>query len=256
MMSYIALDQKDQIVLVTIDREKKLNALNNEVIHELSEVFESLAKDTQVRAVVLTGSGSKAFVAGADISGFPGLSGAEAQALAQAGQHQLFDRIAHFSKPVIAAINGYALGGGLELALACHLRIASEHAQMGLPEVSLGLIPGYGGTQRLPQIIGKGRALEMILSAQMVDAQKALNWGMVNGIVPQENLLEEAISMAKRILKNAPFALGAAIAAIQHPQAGQPEGFAFEAEQFGSCFGTEDFNEGVSAFLEKRKPSY
>ena len=255
-MSFISIETSEHIGIVTIAREKKLNALNAEVIEELSEAFKSLAKNPDIRAVILTGSGPKAFVAGADISGFPGLSAAQGQALAQEGQQELFDRIAHFSKPVIAAINGFALGGGLELALACHLRIASENSRMGLPEVSLGLIPGYGGTQRLPQVVGKGRALEMILSAQMIDAQKALDWGLVNAMVPLEDLLEEAISMAQRILKNAPFALGAALAAVQYPKAGQPEGFAFETQQFGSCFGTSDFKEGVSAFLEKRKPNF
>lgn len=255
-MNFISITPKGPIAIVTIAREKKLNALNSEVIEELANTIQSLEQDTSVKAIILTGSGSKAFVAGADIAGFPGRSSEEGQALAFSGQKKLFDRIEHLSKPVIAAINGYALGGGLELALACHIRIAAEGAKMGLPEVSLGLIPGYGGTQRLPLVIGRGRALEMILTAQMIDAEQALHWGLVNATVPQEELLETAVSWSQQILKNAPFALGAALAAVHHPKAGQLEGYTFEAEKFGSCFGTSDFNEGVSAFLEKRKANF
>lgn len=255
-MTFISLEKSNRVAIVRIDREKKLNALNSALIEELAQTFDAIRKDDTVRAVILTGSGSKAFVAGADIGGFPDLSAAEGQALAKQGQVQLFDKIADFPKPVVAAVNGYALGGGLELALACHIRIASVNAQMGLPEVSLGLIPGYGGTQRLPQVVGRGRALELILTARMIDAEKALHWGLVNAVVPLENLMEQAQKYCQQILKNAPSALGSALAAVNHPEAGQAAGFAFEIEQFGACFGTSDFDEGVSAFLEKRKPNF
>ena len=211
--------------------------------------------DSSVKVIVLTGNGDKAFVAGADISEFSNFKSHQAAALIAHGNQVLFDFIEQLEKPVIAAINGYALGGGLELAMSCHLRIAAQHAKMGLPEVSLGLIPGYGGTQRLPALIGKGKAMEMILTGDMIGAEKALQIGLVNQVVPREELLEEALSLAERMMKNAPNSLKNAITAINAAD-GTSKGFQEEAIQFSNCFVNCDFKEGVSAFLEKRKPEF
>jgi enoyl-CoA hydratase len=205
---------------------------------------------------VVTGSGDKAFVAGADIKEFADYSGKEGKALAQQGQDSLFNRIERSSKPVIAAINGFALGGGLELALACHIRIASDNARMGLPEVSLGVIPGYGGTQRLPQIVGKGKAMEMILSAKMMGAEDAAACGLVNSVVPPDALLETARKMARSIMKNSPKAVSTAIQAVLASYEDGINGFQEEINCFGASFETEDFKEGTQAFIEKRKPTF
>ena len=247
---------QDQVAWIQIDRPTKLNALNRAVLEELNQVFSDLRTDTSVRVIVLTGSGEKAFVAGADIAEFSEFGPVEGRALAQKGQDDVFTFIEQMNKPVIAAINGFALGGGLELAMSCHIRIASANAKMGLPETSLGVIPGYGGTQRLAQIIGKGRAMELILSCQMLPADQALNFGLVTQVVSQEELLPAAAALAQKILKNSPFAIGQAIQAVNAAYEEGLNGFEAEVNGFGTCFGSEDFKEGTQAFLEKRKANF
>ncbi len=245
---------ENKIATVTINRPSKLNALNKATIAELSEAIGKLEADTSVRAIVLTGSGEKSFVAGADISEFSSFSPAEGQQLAAQGQEILFNKIENTSKPVIAAVNGFALGGGLELAMSCHLRVASDNAKLGLPEVTLGLIPGYGGTQRLTQLVGKGRAMEMICSAGMISGEEAEKYGLVNYVVSQEELLATCTKLASKFARNSPMAIASAIKAVNAGQ--NTNGYEVEIEQFGSLFGTEDFNEGVGAFMEKRKPEF
>ena len=252
----ILLSKKDRLAQITIHRPKKLNALNKDTIVELSSAFEALEEDTNTKVIILTGSGEKAFVAGADISEFANFSEEEGSRLARAGQKMLFDFIENLSTPVIAAINGFALGGGLELAMSCHFRIASDNAKMGLPEVSLGVIPGYGGTQRLPQLVGKGKAMEMIMTAAMISADEAKDYGLVNYVTKQEELLALAEKIASKILRNSSVAIHAAIRAINSGFEEGMNGFDVEIDAFGKCFGTEDFKEGTSAFLDKRKPNF
>ncbi|MDG1743724.1 MAG: enoyl-CoA hydratase-related protein [Polaribacter sp.] len=252
----ILLSKKDRLAQITIHRPKKLNALNKDTIVELSNAFEALEEDTNTKVIILTGSGEKAFVAGADISEFANFSEEEGSRLARAGQKMLFDFIENLSTPVIAAINGFALGGGLELAMSCHFRIASDNAKMGLPEVSLGVIPGYGGTQRLPQLVGKGKAMEMIMTAAMISADEAKDYGLVNYVTKQEELLPLAEKIASKILRNSSVAIHAAIRAINSGFEEGINGFDVEIDAFGKCFGTEDFKEGTSAFLDKRKPNF
>lgn len=247
----ILSEEKDGLLYITINRPEKLNALNRKTIEEIDAVFKNDASKDSVRVVIITGQGPKAFVAGADISEFSSFTQEEAVALSAFGQ-AVFSRIEQFKKPVIAAINGYALGGGCELALACHLRIASTNAVFGLPEVSLGLLPGYGATQRLPLIIGKGRALEMILSGNPKDSTWALQAGLVNALANPENLMEEATKLAHTMANKAPIALQKVIEATQSPL---PD-YSLEASLFGQCFHTHDFKEGTTAFLEKRKPVF
>ncbi len=252
-MENILIEKQDNIAVVTINRPTKLNALNKVTIQELHDGFKALSEDKSVKAIIITGSGEKAFVAGADISEFANFSIAEGQQLAAEGQALLFDFVQNLSTPVIAAVNGFALGGGLELAMSCHFRIASTNAKMGLPEVTLGVIPGYGGTQRLAQLIGKGRAMELIMTAGMIDAETAKNYGLVNHVVAQEELLEFAKGIATKISNNSSIAIAKAIRAINANFEDGTNGYAVEIENFGACFGTEDFKEGTSAFLEKRK---
>lgn len=247
---------EEKIATVTINRPTKLNALNKATISDLSKAVKLLGKNDEVRAIVITGSGEKAFVAGADISEFANYNIVEGAQLAAEGQETLFDFIENSKKPIIAAVNGFALGGGLELAMACHFRVASDNAKMGLPEVSLGLIPGYGGTQRLPQLVGKGRAMEMIMTAAMITAVEAKEFGLVNHVVPQTELLDFTIGIAQKIIKNAPFAIGKAIKSINANYADGKNGFEVEIKSFGKCFGTNDFKEGTTAFLEKRKAEF
>ncbi|MCX2452880.1 enoyl-CoA hydratase-related protein [Pedobacter sp. PLR] len=244
---------RESVLYVTINREQKLNALNKETLTELADVIAFAAQNDQVRAVLLTGAGPKAFVAGADISEFAAYSGAEGEALARNGQNQVFDAIQNCPKPVVAAINGFALGGGLELAMACHIRIASETAKLGLPEVTLGLIPGYGGTQRLTQLVGKGKAIEMITTADMITAAEAGKIGLVNHVVPAEELLTKAEEILSKIKLRAPLAIGSAIRAVNAAIRFDENGYETEIKEFGKCFDTQDFKEGTSAFLEKRK---
>lgn len=254
----VVLERQDRVALVTINRPEKLNALNTGVIAALASLMEELNKDTHIRAIVLTGAGNKAFVAGADISEFSTFNAKEGYALAHQGQEQLFDRIALMDKPVIAAINGYALGGGLELAMACHFRYASTNAKMGLPEVTLGLIPGYGGTQRLPALVGSGLALEMMTSAQMIDAEQAYAAGLVNKVVALDELVPAACAVGKKIAQNAPGAVAHALRAVRAGAGAQPgtPGYEVEKKAFSACFGTSEFIEGVGAFLAKRTPDF
>lgn len=242
--------------LISINRPKKLNALNIETIDELHHALKKANTDRNTKAIIITGSGEKAFVAGADISEFADFDEDEGKELAANGQKLVFDFIENLPTPVIAAINGFALGGGLELAMACHFRVASDNAKMGLPEVSLGLIPGYGGTQRLPQLIGKGRAMELILTAGMIDAHQALAYGLVNHVTTQDELLPFCEKIASKIARNSPLAITAAIKAINANYEDGIDGFEVEIEEFGNCFGTDDFAEGTSAFLEKRKADF
>ena len=257
-MSYnnILIEQENQLATITINRPKKLNALNKETIEELHQAFSDLEKDEDIRVIMLTGSGDKAFVAGADISEFADFDENEGAELARNGQEILFNFVENLSKPVIAAVNGFALGGGLELAMACHFRVASDSAKMGLPEVSLGLIPGYGGTQRLPQLVGKGKAFEMIMTAGMITAEDAKQIGLVNHVVSLEELLPFCEKLGERIMRNSPLAISAAIKAVNANFKKGVDGFEEEIKQFGNCFGTEDFIEGTTAFLEKRKANF
>lgn len=239
------------IATVTINRPTKLNALNRATILELSEAFTALDEDTLTKVIIVTGTGEKAFVAGADISEFSDFTEEEGEQLAAIGQQLLFDLVQNLGTPVIAAINGFALGGGLELAMAAHFRIASDNAKMGLPEVSLGVIPGYGGTQRLPQLVGKGRAMEMIMTAGMITAQEAKEYGLVNHVVTPAELIDFCKVIAFKIAKNSPVAISKAIKAVNASYTS--DGYEVEIKGFGEAFGTEDFKEGTTAFLEKRK---
>ena len=241
---------------ILINRPKKLNALNSDTINELQIAMSRANEDKDIKIVILSGSGEKAFVAGADISEFADFDVEEGKYLAADGQHKLFDFIETLLIPVIAAVNGFALGGGLELAMACHFRIASDNAKMGLPEVSLGVIPGYGGTQRLPQLVGKGRAMEMIMTANMITANEAREYGLVNYVTTQEDLLSFTTKIALRIITNSSVAITAAIKAINANFMDGINGFNIEINEFGNCFGTNDFKEGTQAFLQKRKAKF
>ncbi|MFT4848693.1 MAG: enoyl-CoA hydratase [Sediminicola sp.] len=254
-MSYenILSEHDNGITTITINRTSKLNALNRATIKELHEAFKEADESEQTKVIIVTGSGEKAFIAGADISEFADFSVAEGGQLAADGQAILFDYVAYLSTPVIAAVNGFALGGGLELAMAAHIRIASDNAKLGLPEVSLGVIPGYGGTQRLPQLIGKGRAMEMIMTAGMIDANLAFQYGLVNHVTTQEDLIDFARKIAGKIMRNSSVAIRGAIAAINANFEDGENGFDTEILEFGKCFGTADFKEGTQAFLAKRK---
>ena len=257
-MSYnnILSEEKNGITTITINRPNKLNALNIDTIDELHEAFKEADADKKTKVIIVTGSGEKAFVAGADISEFAHFDVKQGRKLSKKGQKILFDFVENLSTPVIAAVNGFALGGGLELAMACHFRVASDNAKMGLPEVSLGVIPGYGGTQRLPQLIGKGRAMELIMTAGMIDANQALSYGLVNHVTTQDELLPLCEKIASKISRNSTVAISAAIKAINANFEDGVDGFDVEIEEFGNCFGTEDFKEGTTAFLQKRKADF
>ncbi|MEC3877455.1 enoyl-CoA hydratase/isomerase family protein [Chryseobacterium salviniae] len=250
----ILLDKQNKISVITINRPESLNALNAQTISELGSALEELNTDAACRVIILTGSGEKSFVAGADIKEFSDFGQEKAEELARNGQNSLFNKIENMTKPVIAAVNGFALGGGLELAMACHIRYASENAKLGLPEVTLGLIPGYGGTQRLPKLVGKGIANEIIFSAKMVPAQRAKEIGLVNEVYPVEELLTKAKELANVIAHNSPMAIAKAIHAVNLSDT--DKGFETEIKYFGELFDLDDKKEGVSAFLEKRKPSF
>lgn len=252
----ILITKNNNIATITINRPEKLNALNIATIEELHEGLATLEKNPEIRAILITGSGEKAFVAGADIAEFAHFTTENGTKLAAEGQTKLFDFIENLSKPVIAAVNGFALGGGLELAIACHFRVASDNAKMGLPEVSLGVIPGYGGTQRLPQLVGKGRAMEMIMTAGMTPADEACRSGLVNHVVPQAELLDFCYNLAVKITRNSPTAITQAIAAVNAGFTDGVNGYQTEISNFGNCFSTADFKEGTTAFLEKRKPIF
>lgn len=247
---------RDRIGFITINRPDKLNALNAQAKQELGELVGAVQADQGVDVLVITGSGGKAFVAGTDIAELAELDRESGEEFSAKGQ-QLFDRIENSEKPVIAAVNGYALGGGCELALACHVRIASENARFGQPEVQLGIIPGYGGTQRLARLVGRGKAMEMILGGAPIDASEALRIGLVNSLVPRDELMKTTDEIARRIASNGQPAVRLALRAVNATQQTTlPEGQTIEAELFGECCSTADFREGVGAFLEKRKPNF
>lgn len=246
----------DNIATLTINRPNQLNALNSETIGELSSAFSMLDADKNVKAIIITGSGEKAFIAGADIKEFYAFNVAQGKSLAATGHETLFNLVQNLTTPVIGAVNGFALGGGLELAMSCHFRLASDNAKLGLPEVTLGVIPGYGGTQRLAQLVGKGRAMEMIMTAKMISADEALSYGLVNHVTSQEELLEACKKIALKIVKNSSVAIASAIRAVNAGYTDGVNGFDTEIEEFGKCFGTADFKEGTTAFMEKRKANF
>lgn len=247
---------QDGILTITINRPEKMNALNKDVITDLSNALDEVYNNPDIKSVILTGAGEKAFVAGADISEFTALDAGGGSALAKRGQDDLFNKVENCPKPIIAAVNGFSLGGGCELAMACHFRIASENAKFGQPEVNLGLIPGYGGTQRLPQLIGKGKAMELIMTGDMIGAEEAKALGLVNYVFPLASLLEETRKILSKINTKAPVAIAKSIELVNKGARGDADGLLEEIRHFGECFGTEDMKEGVSAFLEKRKPAF
>ncbi|MBX0291350.1 enoyl-CoA hydratase/isomerase family protein [Hymenobacter sp. HSC-4F20] len=249
------LEAETGILTITVNRPDKLNALNAATIEELRHAAQQARQDDAVRGIILTGSGEKSFVAGADIAELTKLDAATGQRAAEQGQ-EAFRLLEESSKPVIAAVNGFALGGGCELAMACHMRIASDNARFGQPEVNLGLIPGYGGTQRLTQLIGKGKALELLLTADMIKADEALRLGLVNHVVPQAELLNFTKQLLSRILTKAPLAVGLCIDAVSAYYDKERQGYQTEAESFGQCFTSADFREGTTAFLEKRPATF
>jgi len=257
-MSYtnILTAQNGHVLTITINRPKQLNALNKDTINELNQALTSADGDNSIGVVILTGSGEKAFVAGADIKEFASFDVENGKKLAAEGQSKLFNLIENLSKPVIAAINGFALGGGLELCMASHIRVASDNARMGLPEVSLGVIPGYGGTQRLAQLVGRGKAMEMVTTAGMISADDAKACGLVNHVTTPEELIGLAEKIASKILKNSPNAISAAMRAINANYVDGVDGYNAEIEEFGKCFGTPEFVEGTTAFMEKRKAEF
>lgn len=255
MYTTLLTELENGILVVTINRPDKLNALNQTVFQELNAVLDEVESNPDIQSVLLTGAGPKAFVAGADIAEFQGLSLEDAQALAARGQATFF-RIENARKPIVAAVNGFALGGGCELAMACHFRIASDNAKFGQPEVNLGLIPGYGGTQRLTQLVGKGRAIEMLISASMIDAPTAAQWGLVNQVVSADELLPKTKAILNTIQSKAPLAVAACIQLANQAATGDAQGFEAEVQAFGTCFQTADAKEGTTAFLEKRKAQF
>jgi enoyl-CoA hydratase len=257
-MSYtnILTAQNGHVLTITINRPKQLNALNKDTINELNHALTAADSDSNIGVLILTGSGDKAFVAGADIKEFASFNVENGKKLAAEGQTKLFNLIENLSKPVIAAINGFALGGGLELCMASHIRVASDNARMGLPEVSLGVIPGYGGTQRLAQLVGRGKAMEMVTTAGMISADDAKSWGLVNHVTKPEELIGLAEKIASKILKNSPNAITGAMRAINANYVDGVNGYDAEIEEFGKCFGTPEFMEGTTAFMEKRKAEF
>jgi len=255
MFTTLLTENTDQIFTITINRPDKLNALNKMVMQELDQAFHHALADPLIRSIIITGAGAKAFVAGADISEFANLSVEEGMAIARYGQ-ELFSAIENSPKPVVAAVNGFALGGGCELAMACHFRVASENARFGQPEVNLGLIPGYGGTQRLTQLIGKGRALELLMTCDMIDAGTALQYGLVNYVTTSDELLHKCHSLLQVINSKAPLAIARCIKAANAVFNEKLDGYEIEIESFGECFGTSDMKEGTAAFKEKRKPVF
>jgi enoyl-CoA hydratase len=253
---HILCEITNSILVITINRPDKLNALNRQTIEDLHEALVDAENHNEIRSVIITGAGQKAFVAGADIAEFADYSAQQGQQLSSTGHFKVFNFIENYSKPIIAAVNGFALGGGLELAMACHIRVVSDNAKMGLPEVGLGVIPGYGGTQRLAQLVGKGKAFEMIVTADMITALDALKWGLANYVTSQEELLNKCFELANKIATKSPTAIKTAIKVINAGYNNQVNGFQAEIEEFGKSFGTKDFKEGVSAFLEKRKADF
>ena len=252
----ILSEVREGICYITINRPKQLNALNGATISELNKAILSADCDSSVRCIILTGADNKAFVAGADIKEFAGFDISEGESLARKGQELVFDLLENIGTPSIAAINGFALGGGLELAMSCHIRVASDNAKMGLPEVSLGVIPGYGGTQRLANLIGKGRAMELITTAGMLNAEDAKSWGLVNHVCTLDELIPMAEKIASKIKRNSPMAISKAIKTVNAGFIDGVNGFEVEKREFGKCFGTPEFIEGTNAFMERRKANF
>lgn len=244
------------IFTITINRPEKMNALNKEVIHELGAAIDEVYQNKEIKSAIITGAGEKAFVAGADITEFTGLDAAGGAALSKRGQDLVFSKIENAPKPIVAAVNGFALGGGCELAMACHFRTGSENAKFGQPEVNLGLIPGYGGTQRLVQLIGKGKAMELLMTGDMIKAQEALSLGLVNYIFSQEILLAETVKILEKVQSKAPLAIQKIIGLVNEAATVSPSGLKHEIKAFGDCFATADKEEGTKAFLEKRTPVF
>lgn len=253
MYQTLLTDLQDGTLIVTINRPDKLNALNKDVIEELGKVVDEIYSNNDIKTAILTGSGEKSFVAGADISEFTSLDVAGGSELAKKGQDTVFNKIENSPKPIIAAVNGFALGGGCELAMSCHFRIASENAKFGQPEVNLGLIPGYGGTQRLTQLIGKGKAMELMMTGDMIGADEAKALGLVNHVLPLAELITKAKEITQKIQSKAPLAIAKVISCVNEAANAHPDGYANEVKRFGECFATEDKVEGTTAFLEKRK---
>jgi len=253
MYQTLLTDLQDGTYIITINRPDKLNALNKDVIEELGQAIDEVYKKPEIKAAIITGAGEKAFVAGADISEFTGLDKEAGTELAYKGQKNVFDKIENAPKPIIAAVNGFALGGGCELAMSCHFRLASENAKFGQPEVNLGLIPGYGGTQRFTQLAGKGKTMELMMTGDMVGAEEAKGLGLVNHVLPLADLLPKAKDILQKINSKAPLAIAKIISCVNEAAICDKNGFANEIKRFGECFGTEDMLEGTNAFLEKRK---
>jgi enoyl-CoA hydratase len=256
MYNSLLTQTEDGILTITINRPDKLNALNKDVIEELSKVLDEVYSNDEIKAAIITGSGPKAFVAGADISEFLSLNAEAGKMLSKKGHELVFDKIENCPKPVIAAVNGFALGGGCELAMACHFRICSDNAKFGQPEVNLGLIPGYGGTQRLTQLVGKGKAMEMMMTGNMISANEALHLGLVNHVTTPEDLLPNTISILKTIVSKAPLAIAQVISLVNAAAYDSSNGLKNEIDAFGKLFNSEDVKEGATAFLEKRKPVF
>lgn len=255
MYQTLSTQLDNNILVVTINRPDKMNALNQLMMGELGLVVDEIYSNKEIRAAIITGSGEKAFVAGADISEFLTLSPKQGEELAKSG-HVVFQRIENSPKPVIAAVNGFALGGGCELAMACHFRIASDNARFGQPEVNLGLIPGYGGTQRLTQLIGKGKALELMMTGDMLPAAEAQAWGLVNHVVKQEELLPKAVAILQKILTKAPLAVARVVKCANAALDKDQDGFETEVKEFAACFATKDLQEGAAAFIQKRQANF
>lgn len=256
MYTTITTELQDGIFTITINRPDKLNALNKDVIAELGKAVGEIYGNAEIRSAIITGTGEKAFVAGADISEFVSLDAAGGAALARKGQHDVFDKIENSPKPIVAAVNGFALGGGCELAMSCHFRTASEAAKFGQPEVNLGLIPGYGGTQRLTQLIGKGKSMELMMTGDMIGAEEAKALGLVNHVFSAAELIESTRKILGKIGTKAPVAVAKVIACVNDAAKGDAQGFENEITRFGECFSTEDMREGTTAFLEKRKAAF
>lgn len=252
---YLKLSVENQLAVITINRPKALNAINRELMLELKSIFSDHLAHEDIYGVVITGAGEKAFVAGADIKGFSNFTVSEAKKLSQEG-HDAYHAIENFHKPVIAAVNGFALGGGCELAMACHMRIAEEQSKFGQPEVNLGLIPGYGGTQRLVDLVGPAKALELLLTGKMINANEAHRLGLVNEVVEKGQSVNTAIEWLTDISSKAPLAITEILRCVRAKQSKSSDGYQMEIERFGWCFGTEDFIEGTNAFLDKRKPNF
>jgi len=251
----LTVEQKGVFRIVTVNRPDKLNALNQQTLGELRDAFVEINNSKAIRGVIITGAGDKAFVAGADIKEFSSVNGLNARKFAENGQ-EIFNLIESCHVPVIAAVNGFALGGGCELAMACHMRVASPNAKFGQPEVNLGIIPGYGGTQRLTQLVGKGKALELMTTGDMLGAEEARQLGLVNHVVPQDQLITKALEILTKISEKAPLAIGMVIDCVNSAFTPGEDGYQTEANSFAACCATADFAEGASAFLEKRKPVF